>query len=292
MLATPRAIQGRHVLLVSDGVFGREALRRQLEFWGVSAATVSSATDALAACQAAPYDAVIIDLQKGADAGPSAVRAIRAGVQQPGMRLVLVTSRGESVARATADGADGYLARPVRPTQLHDCLANLLLGDVVPVPVTPTSAPNSRSNGPGVDDGVRLLVAEDNVVNQRVIGRMLEKLGYQVDLVADGREAIDALLCQPYAAVLMDCQMPGMDGFEATGLIRDFEQGKGRTPIIALTASVMQGDREQCLAAGMDDYIAKPVLLADLAATLDRWIAGRAAGGANTASDHRVAVRD
>jgi CheY-like chemotaxis protein len=120
-----------------------------------------------------------------------------------------------------------------------------------------------------------VLVAEDNQINQKVAVKMLERLGYRADVAADGLEAIEALSNISYAAVLMDVQMPEMGGYEATAEIRRREEGQGRrTPIIAMTANAMQGDREKALSAGMDGYVPKPVKLEDLEATLKRWVSG------------------
>ena len=118
----------------------------------------------------------------------------------------------------------------------------------------------------------RVLVAEDNPVNQRVAVRMLERLGLGADVASDGHEAVQSYVRQPYAVILMDCQMPELDGFEATAQIRAREGTGRRTPIVAMTASAMRGDRERCLEAGMDDYISKPITIESLYAVLERWL--------------------
>jgi CheY-like chemotaxis protein len=158
----------------------------------------------------------------------------------------------------------------MRPTRLLDALSTAL-GDIRAGGAAVSAANETVSDGV---TAIRLfiLVAEDNRVNQKVITRMLEKLGHRVDVADDGLHAIDAVRRMAYDLVFMDCQMPGMDGFAATRAIRAAEAGTSRhIPIVALTANAMRGDREQCLASGMDDYIAKPVAKQTLTAALERW---------------------
>jgi len=190
-----------------------------------------------------------------------------------GLKLIMLTSLGVRGQReqACAAGIDGYLVKPVRLSQLYDCLATVLAA-TEPLPSAPTRPEaDSERRPPPVAHGPRILLAEDNVVNQTVALRMLEKLGCCVDVVGTGREAVAAVVRGEYALVFMDCQMPEMDGFEATAAIRQGETGSRRVPIIALTASAMKGDREACLAAGMDDYLSKPLGLRDMERMLRRW---------------------
>src|SRR5262249_43179118 len=199
--------------------------------------------------------------------------------------LVLLTSLGhQSRAAEAAAGIAVTLTKPVRRSVLVDTLLRVVEGsdgvEVQPaaaVVLPPSAAPSSARQTE------RLLVVEDSPMNQRVAVGMLEQLGYRADAVANGLEALEALQRIQYAAVLMDCQMPEMDGFAASREIRRREGGARHTPIIAMTAAAMQGDRDRCLAAGMDDYIPKPVRSTALADTLGRWLATRpgttAAGG-------------
>jgi CheY-like chemotaxis protein len=173
---------------------------------------------------------------------------------------------------------DAFLTKPVRPAQLYTGLATVLAGPgegaVAARPSASPPDPPPRPAGQG-----RVLVVEDNAVSQRVAVRMLETRGYRADGVANGREALAALARVPYDLVLMDCQMPEMDGYAATAEIRRREQARGarHTPIIAMTASAMAGDDQACLAAGMDAYIPKPVTLAQLDAVLAQWQRGATA---------------
>ena len=178
---------------------------------------------------------------------------------------------------ARSAGIDAYLTKPVRQSQLYDCLRTVM---GPPGPVEPTATPEAHRlitahalKEAEARSRTRILVVEDNEVNQMVAVRMLEKLGYRCDVAANGMEAVEGQTRAPYDVILMDCQMPEMDGYEASQAIREREALLGvHTPIIAMTANAMQGDREKCLAAGMDDYISKPVSHPDLEAMLGRWM--------------------
>jgi CheY-like chemotaxis protein len=200
------------------------------------------------------------------------------------MRLVILTSVGRrgdgGTARALGIGA--YLTKPLRPTQLLECFSKLFEmtpPDTASLPVASGAPPlitrQTVSQSPAAGT-TRLLLAEDNPVNQKVACKMLEKLGYRVDIAGNGQEAVAAHERMRYPLIFMDCQMPEVDGFEATALIRKMEGRSAHTPIVAMTANAMQGDRERCLAAGMDDYVAKPVRPKDLQTVLDTWLGHRA----------------
>ncbi len=200
------------------------------------------------------------------------------------MRLVILTIVGRRGDGSTARmlGIDAYLTKPLRQPQMLECFCQLVddkttatatdsASDVPPPLITRhTSSPSQTAAPP------RLLLAEDNPVNQKVACKMLEKLGYRVDVASNGQEAVAAHERAPYPLIFMDCQMPEVDGFEATALIRKMEGRSAHTPIVAMTANAMQGDRERCLAAGMDDYVAKPIRSKDLQAVLDTWLGNTA----------------
>jgi CheY-like chemotaxis protein len=273
-LAITGTIRGRRLLLADADAASRQSLRQQLEAWGVAVTTVRDGATAMArlrsaALQRQQFDIVLVDLSISEGDEAATIQAIQATAAIAETPVVVLTEPGRSAAEVMAAGVAGALSRPVRPSQLHECLL-AVLQDRRPGP-TPTRE-SVTADGQSSSHRPRLLVAEDNAVNQKVAARMLEKLDYRVDVVADGREAVEALRRVPYAAVLMDCQMPEMDGYEATAAIRCAEGGSRRTPIIAMTASAMQGDRERCLAAGMDDYVTKPIRQGDLATVLQRWV--------------------
>jgi two-component system, sensor histidine kinase and response regulator len=208
--------------------------------------------------------------------GLALAQAIKEDPSIPGTRLILLTSIGQTGAEPNRDGFfDACLTKPAPQSQLYDCLARVMAGsnpaeDELPG-VEIRSASQKRAKRLAARQG-RILIAEDNVVNQQVVIAVLASLGYRSDVVANGREAVAATGLMPYAAILMDCQMPEMDGYQATQEIRRRE-GTGRhTPIIALTADVSKDARAKSLSAGMDDHITKPLNPQELAAVLDRWL--------------------
>jgi CheY-like chemotaxis protein/HPt (histidine-containing phosphotransfer) domain-containing protein len=187
--------------------------------------------------------------------------------------------RGDA-ARMEQAGFSGYLTKPLRQAQLWEALSLVMSRGSPTDDKTPQHIITRHTVVESARRNVRILLAEDNPINQKVARVMLNKLGYRADVVANGLEAVEALCRTPYDLVLMDCQMPEMDGLEATRRIRDAASGalNPRVPIIAMTANAMQGDKERCLEAGMDDYLSKPVQPKELAELIDRWHSRAAKG--------------
>ncbi len=269
-------LYGRRVLVVDDNATNRTILAHQVAAWGMASAA-ADAPSALARLREAaaagqPYDLAILDMQMPDFDGLSLARAIKADPALRDTPLVLLTSlaqRGSSAELRSA-GIAAWLTKPVRQHQLHDCLALALTGEGAAIaPESPP--PAALAPRPSGGDGPLVLVAEDNPINQRVAVRMLERLGYRAQVAANGYEAVAASARTAYAVILMDCQMPELDGFEATIAIRAREGPARHTPIVAMTAAAMRSDEERCLAVGMDDYIAKPVSVEALAGVLQRW---------------------
>ncbi len=273
-----RDLHDLKVLVVDDQPTGRELLQEYLSAWGMQAATASSAAQALemltgAAAAGNPYELAVLDQEMPDMNGIELATRCRQLDLLEGIPLVLLSSSGldEEVERAAAAGIHSHLARPIRQSTLY----NTLVGVVTENPAAATGIYDSLPE-PGMPDrrfNVRILLAEDNPVNQEVALSMLEIFGCQVTVAADGGAALDLYTRQHFELVLMDCQMPGMDGFEATEAIRRHEQTSGRyAPIVALTANAMKGDREHCLSVGMDDYLSKPFDIAQLQEVLAKWL--------------------
>jgi len=274
-------LAGKRALVVDDNATNREILTRQLAAWRIESIATENGADALATLRTAagrgqPFDFAVLDSQMPVMSGLDLARAIRAEPALGGIQLVMLTSMGNMLGRQELDAAGiaACLIKPARQQQLHDALANLITG---PAALEMSSPPPSTTFAPPAEFQRRILVAEDNVVNRQVALMQLQKFGYRPDIVENGLQAVAAARAQIYDVVLMDCQMPELDGFEATRQIRAWEagqraRGEAVRPlrIIAMTANAMVGDREECLAAGMDDYISKPVRPPELAAALAR----------------------
>ncbi len=276
------ALHGQHMLIVDDNATNRLLLRRTLESWGVRLAEADSGEMALrrlrdSARSGDPFHMAILDMQMPVMDGESLARAILSEPEIKTTILVLMSSFGDrgEAARMKRSGFSAYLVKPVKQAELYTCLASILGAAEVQLEAQVEQPLKARQIlGEEQRARYRILLAEDNVINQNVALKFLEKMGFHAGCAGNGQEALNALQEMPYDIVLMDVQMPIMDGFEATRCIR---QGlaKGANPdipIIAMTAHAMKGDREKCIQAGMNDYISKPVRPDELAVVLDRWI--------------------
>jgi two-component system sensor histidine kinase/response regulator len=277
-------LRGLRVLIAEPRDRERSILREQLEGLGVEVDCVPRGDAVLARARTAagesrPFDLVFLSQALSNDAAFVLAAKVRELPELAQLRLFLLSTliSRRTVERARSAGFTAQLMLPVRQSHLHDCMLAAIPERVAQRPATPVeaSANGSPASGEAPAMKPRVLIAEDNPVNQKLARRLLEKLGFDVEVVENGLEAVKAMAAGDYDAVLMDCQMPRMDGFEATREIRRREGAGKRTPIIAVTANAMPGDRERCLDAGMDDYVAKPVKREILAETLERWL-GRA----------------
>jgi signal transduction histidine kinase/CheY-like chemotaxis protein len=275
-VAEPQSVgtlAGTAIAIVDDNRTNRVILERYLDSWGTRERSFETGPEALKALGDAvdeddPFEVAIVDLMMPQMDGAGVAARIRADPKLKDMVVVLLTSAGRS--ERPVPGVDVELVKPVRPSQLFDVLQSLLSSR----PAQTKRRIHREGIGPPASRHrfARILVVEDNAANLKVAVKMIERLGYRADVAGNGSEALDILGRVRYDAVLMDCQMPEMDGYEATREIRRTQGDGSRLPIIAMTAGAMAGDRERCLAAGMDDYISKPVKLHIVAAVLERWL--------------------
>ncbi len=268
------------VLAVDDHATNRVILSRQLKSWNVEADTVEHAQAALerldqAAQAGRPYHLLIADMLMPGMDGDELIHRVRALPAYRELPVLVLTSLGhtDQTRALRTEPHTAVLAKPAHQSHILDAMVRLLNADQVPATATPAS-PRPAPSTPAM----RILLAEDNSVNQKVALRQLQQLGHRADAVANGLEALQALERIPYDVVLMDCQMPEMDGYEATRELRRREAGRHHTFVIAMTANALEGDREKCLSAGMDDYITKPVRPETLARALERWTASPTTG--------------
>jgi CheY-like chemotaxis protein len=262
--APPRHVYLRNVavLVVDDNSTNQRILVETLTKWGMRVTAADGGDAALAAVelaikQGAPYPLAILDVQMPLMDGFELAGRIRKFPESRPTKILMLSSTGQmgDAARCKQLGIDGQLHKPVRQANLLSSILSVIDAGEQQETMAQPAASQSRSNAPR-----RILVAEDNLVNQRLAVRLLERHGHSVAIAGNGREALDALARERFDLVLMDMQMPVMDGLEATAAIRRGELVTGgHTPIVAMTANAMQGDRERCLGAGMDGYLSKPV---------------------------------
>jgi signal transduction histidine kinase/DNA-binding response OmpR family regulator len=271
-------LRGTRVLVVDDDEHAQEIFHRTLESWGVYSDGVGDGDEALArlgvaSARGEPYDAVLVDYSLGEEDGISVARSIREQPPLKNIPLLMVTGHDDSArARiARAAGFSAYLVKPIAQSTLYDALSDAVHArsrNVEPIPASTDIPPRQE----------RVLIVEDNQVNQRLAIRQLQRLGFNAVAVANGREAVDAQSHEGFDLIFMDVQMPVMDGYEASAEIRRHEiRTRRHVPIVAMTANALNEDRDSCLAAGMDDYVSKPVSLASLRIVIERWLPQREA---------------
>jgi signal transduction histidine kinase/DNA-binding response OmpR family regulator len=279
-----RALAGKRVLIVDDNRTNRHILKLQAERWGMHARDTGSPLEALEWIRRGdPCDVALLDYQMPVMDGLTLARDLRAVRGSESLFLVLLSSIGASLPTVAGDAVfAAVLSKPVRLSLLHDRLLEILAGRHDRRP-SEASLPSREAAA-----ALRILVAEDNAVNQAVALRLLERLGYRADVAANGREVLDRLERERYDVILMDVQMPEVDGLEASRAVCGRWPPAQRPRIIAMTAEAMEGDRERCLAAGMDDYLTKPIRLDELR----RALAESQPVAAPPAADTEAATRD
>ncbi len=271
-------LRGLRVLIVDDNEVNRRVLHEQIASWEMRSGSFAMPTQALQALREAraagdPYQVVLLDYQMPEMDGATLATAIKADPLLSGTVVIMLTS----VRHMQGVDIDACLMKPVRQSQLQNTLATAWSKKLQSGHTTRTSAlhaiPALKPKLPDRFDGgpLRVLVAEDNAVNQKVAVLMLERVGLRPDVAGNGREAVEMCAMLPYDLIFMDCQMPEMDGYTATAEIRKRQGADGRVAIVAMTAEAMEGSRERCLAAGMDDFITKPVRLDEMVEALKKW---------------------
>ena len=291
------SLNALNVLIVDDNATNRSILLQHAIEWQMAAASAADGAEALDLLQGAlrsgrPFDLAIIDMRMPVMDGAELVRAIKGDARMAALKIIMLSSLDASadLRQVTALGVEYCLTKPVRALELRHCIEAVGgFGTLAPataaIPATsaPPAVPDTAGAAPG-QAPLRMLLVEDNAINQEIALAMLEDTDYAATPADNGRRALALWERYPFDVILMDCQMPEMDGFEATRRLRrmEAEQGRSRTPIIALTANAILGDRELCLDAGMDDYLAKPYTRAALLAVLARW---RASAAAETAAE-------
>ena len=259
-------LAGKRILVVDDNATNREIVTRHARSWAMEPVAVERPRDALALIAAGePFDVGVLDMMMPEMDGVTLAREIRRHRSERELPLLLLTSLGRLPQARSAGAFSAQLAKPLKASQLYNALLRLVAAGV-----ETEEAVEAATDGKPAPSTLRILLAEDNSMNQKVALRLLERLGYGADVVSNGLEALEAVERQPYDVVLMDVQMPELDGLDASRQICERRPPSSRPRIIAMTANAMPEDREACLAAGMDDYLAKPIRADELAEALRR----------------------
>ena len=285
---SPEILNDVRVLVVDDVDTNRRVFQNQLTSWEIRSEVCRSAQEALKALtegqlRGDPFQIALVDHHMPGMSGEDLAAAIRNNPVLDDTVVLILTSAAdrEDPVRMREKGIAGYLVKPVKQSRLMDSLTaawmerpstEQSLASAAAVQSSLNDEATAQSEGSGAGPTIRALLVEDNVVNQKVAMRMLEKMGCEVVIADDGEIALSILADDKFDVILMDCQMPNMDGYTATGEIRSREDPSDRVPVIAMTAHSMEGDSEKCLAAGMDDYITKPVKMEKLQEVLNRWV--------------------
>ena len=270
--ASTSDLRGMPVLIIDDNATNRRILQETVGHWQMIPQTAESGPEGLAKLEVAsvtgqPFRLILLDEQMPGMDGLEVADRIRANSLLRGATIMMLTSADQSAsaARCRELGVNMYLIKPIKPAELHTMIQRALAAHQQTIA-------KARTPGRATSRSLSILVAEDNTVNQKVAASMLKRMGHQPTLVANGNEAVKKWSETPFDLILMDVQMPGVDGFEAARRIRNQElAAETRTPIIAMTARAMSGDRERCIAAGMDDYVSKPVTMEALKRALARY---------------------
>jgi two-component system sensor histidine kinase/response regulator len=274
----PADIRGKRILVVDDNKTNRTILAKMLESFGCSPEAVENGDEAVKTLERAThkekfFDLVFLDMQMPQMDGEETLRAIKDDPEIRDVAVVMLTSVGVrgDVARLQALGCAGYLVKPIKQSQLFDMIVTVFNREKIEVQEKPLPIVSRHTIEEEKRRRIRILLTEDNPTNQKLVVALIKKAGHSADVVESGQKAMEALNRTSYDLVLMDVQMPEMDGFEATKAIREMEGENKHTPIIAMTAHAMKGDRERCLQAGMDDYVSKPIEPKKLFETIKKW---------------------
>jgi two-component system, sensor histidine kinase and response regulator len=278
---SPAELRGLPVLVVDDNATNRWIVRTYLMHWGCQVEEIAAPEAAVPALRAAvargqPFRVALIDLQMPGMDGEQLGRSIRRERDLEATQLILLTSvsHRSSSGELLEIGFGGYLVKPIKASALFDCLRMVLGGSQATAARRPRTLVTEALLDRSGRKAARLLIAEDSDANRKLIRRVLERAGYECDEVSNGKDALSACDQREYDLILMDCQMPELDGYAATRELRRREAGRKHTVVVALTASAMKGDRELCLESGMDDYATKPIVRDSLLALIARWTRG------------------